>query len=176
MSFELRLLVPAPQSVRSTSPTARPRRAASRATPAPVMPPPTTSRSRSAVGSAASVASRVSGENGEAIRRAAWLARRAQLGERGLRLGDLVGAALLACDLQRARGERERFVAIAARFARLREHDARRERVRIDLDGAAEHRFALLRVTAEKPREPEEELPLRRERVGVLRVELERAI
>src|SRR5437667_158715 len=59
MSFELRLLVPAAKSVRSMSATTRPRSAASRAIPAPVMPPPTTSRSSRSAGSRASVAARV---------------------------------------------------------------------------------------------------------------------
>src|SRR5436309_6152989 len=67
MSFELRLEVPAAQSRRSTSATRSPRSAAARATPAPVMPPPMTRRSSAVAGRAARVASRVSGENGEAI-------------------------------------------------------------------------------------------------------------
>ncbi len=41
MSFDERLLVPDAKSRASTSATRRPRSAASRATPAPVMPPPT---------------------------------------------------------------------------------------------------------------------------------------
>jgi hypothetical protein len=45
MSFEEALDVPAPKSPRSTSATARPARAASAAIPAPMIPPPMTSRS-----------------------------------------------------------------------------------------------------------------------------------
>src|SRR5919199_2470236 len=46
MSLDERLLVPEAKSLRSTSATRRPPRAASRAIPAPVMPPPMTSRSK----------------------------------------------------------------------------------------------------------------------------------
>src|SRR5690349_2946055 len=143
MSFELRLEVPAAQSRRSTSATRSPRSAASRATPAPVMPPPTTTRSNSAPGQAVSGASRVSGENGEAIApRRRELARGAQLGERRLRLGDLVGATLLAGDLQRAGGEDERLVPVAPRLAQVGERQARAERGRIAQQHLAEHRLA----------------------------------
>jgi hypothetical protein len=45
MSFEERLLVPEARSSRSTSRTERPRSAASRATAAPWIPPPTTKTS-----------------------------------------------------------------------------------------------------------------------------------
>src|SRR5207253_6863430 len=113
MSLELRLLVPAAKSVRSTSATGRQRSAASRAIPAPVIPPPMTSRSSRSTGSRASVASRVSGESGGAIGRARS-APGVEFGQGGLRLGHLVGAPLLARDLQRAGGEGECLVAIAA--------------------------------------------------------------
>src|SRR5207244_3536151 len=130
MSFELRLLVPAAKSMRSMSATARPRSAASRAIPAPVMPPPTTSRSSRSAGSRASVASRVSGESGGAIGRARS-ALGVELGQGGLRLGHLVGAALFARDLQRAARERQRLLAVATGLARLGEHQPRLDGVRV---------------------------------------------
>ena len=50
----------------------------------------------------------------------AWLGfRGAELAEGALRLGDLVGATLLRGDLERAGGELDGLVAIAARLARL---------------------------------------------------------
>src|SRR5213083_2278938 len=176
ISFELRLEVPAAQSRRSTSATRSPRSAASRATPAPVMPPPMTRRSSAAAGRAARVASRVSGENGEAMAARDRLAGRAQLAEGGLRLGDLVGAALLARDLERARGEGERLLAVAPRLAHVGERQARGERVRVTQEHLAEHRLALHAVPAEQAREADEERPLRGHRIDVVRVELERAV
>src|SRR6059036_144399 len=176
ISLELRLEVPAAQSLRSTSATRSPRSAASRATPAPVMPPPMTRRSSAAAGRAARVASRVSGENGEAMAARDRLAGRAQLAEGGLRLGDLVGAALLARDLERARGEGERLLAVAPRLAHVGERQARGERVRVTQEHLAEHRLALHAVPAEQAREADEERPLRGHRIDVVRVELERAV
>src|SRR5437773_10706273 len=174
MSFELRLEVPAAQSRRSTSATRSPRSAASRATPAPVMPPPMTRRSSAVPGRAASIASRVSAENGEAI--AARSAGRAQLGERRLCLGDLVGAALLARDLERAGGEGERLVAVAPRLAHVGERETRADRARVAQDHLAEHRLAPHGVATEQAREADEERALGGHRIDVIRIELERAV
>src|ERR1051326_1335481 len=151
ISLELRLDVPAAQSLRSTSATRRPRSAASRATPAPVIPPPTTSRSSSAEESAERVASRVSAENGEAMsgRR---LAGGPQLGQRRLRLGDLVSPPLVASDLERAARERHRLGPLATCLARPGQRQARGDRVRVPLDDFAQHRFTPLRVAAEEAR------------------------
>src|SRR5262245_18331800 len=175
MSFELRLLVPAAQSVRSTSATESPRSTASRATPTPVMPPPMTRTSGRAAGRAASVAARVSGENGATIRRAG-LPVGAQLGEDCRRFGNLVGAVLVLRDLQGALRERERFRPVPARFARLRERQAGRERVRVLLDHLPQHRLALLDVAAEQAGQADEERSLGGEGVGVTGLDLERAV
>src|SRR5207253_1515963 len=163
-------------AMRSKGATRSPRSAASRATPAPVMPPPMTRRSSAAAGRAARVASRVSGENGEAMAARDRLAGRAQLAEGGLRLGDLVGAALLARDLERARGEGERLLAVAPRRAHVGERQARGERVRVTQEHLAKHRLALHAVPAEQAREADEERPLRGHRIDVVRVELERPV
>src|SRR5262249_62181447 len=88
----LGLEVPAGKSPASSSATERPRRAASRAIPAPVMLPPTTSRSRSAAGRAARAVTRAAGVNA-AMALPGRLLLRAELVEGRLRLGDLVGAA-----------------------------------------------------------------------------------
>src|SRR5688500_7801488 len=64
MIFEDRLEVPNPKSSFSTSPTFHPRSAASRATPAPVIPPPTTSTSSWVRPISSRARARPSGEKG----------------------------------------------------------------------------------------------------------------
>src|SRR5947208_439099 len=168
--------------MRSTRATARPRRAASRATAAPVMPPPMTRRSRSADGRAARAASRVSGENGAAIvgsasyRGDATLVGRAQFGERRLGLGDLVGPSLRARHLQRATREGQRLLALATRLARLGQREPRGDRVRVLRDHLPEELLAPLGVATEQAREPDEQRPLGRERVRIAGIERERPV
>src|SRR5437867_230007 len=108
--------------------------------------------------------------------RGRWLARRAQLGEGRLRLGDLVGAALLARDLERARREDERLLPVAARLAHVGERQARGERVRVAREDLAQHRLAPRAVPAEQARETDEERALRGHRIDVVRVQLERTV
>src|SRR2546427_6954811 len=142
------------------------------------MPPPMTRRSSAAAGRAARVASRVSGENGAGIA-PPWvtlLPRRAQLGEGRLRLGDLVGAALLARDLERARREDEGLLPVAARLAQVGERQAGGERVRVAREDLAQHRLAPHAVPAEQARETDEERALGGHRIDVVRVQLERAV
>src|SRR5262249_34522501 len=175
ISLELRLEVPAAKSTASSSATERPRRAASRAIPAPVMPPPTTSRSRSASGRAARAVARAAGVNA-AMARPGRLLLRAELVEGRLRLGDLVGAAFFLRDLQRAGGEADCLVAVTALPAGLGERDARRHGVVVALHHLAQQPLAFHRIAAEQLRQPHEQGALGRHGVDVVRVELERAI
>src|SRR5262249_8668326 len=155
-----------------------PRRAASRAMPAPVMPPPTTSSSTSAPGRALKVASRVSGDSGSAM----WsgfpaLALTAvQLGEESLGLRDLVGPPLLTSDLERAGCEGESFVPLATLVGQPGERQAGGEGARILLEHTVQHRLTPDLISAEEPRQAHQQLTLGGERVGVLGVELERPV
>src|SRR5690348_7492096 len=92
--------------------------------PAPVMPPPTTSRSRSRSPSARRAAARVAGDSAVSTRRARS-ASRAELGEHRLGFGDLVRATGLARELQRAARVLDALVAPAPVLAHACEPDAR---------------------------------------------------
>ena len=64
-------------------------------------------------------------------------------------------------------------------FARLRQRrqlDARRDRIRIELDRALQILLGLLQIAAHHPRELAVDTALRGERIGMIRVELEGAL
>src|SRR5262245_42499462 len=157
----------------STSPVECPRNAASRAMPAPVMPPPTTSTSRSAEPSAARAASRLAGDRGDAAAPASVVA---ELGERGLRFGDLVALPLCRGDLEGALRQTAGLVALPATLAPLGQHQAGAHSLRIEDQHAPEHRLALAGVAADEDRPANQHDALGRQRLGVIGIELQRAI
>src|SRR5436309_1780375 len=67
-------------------------------------------------------------------------------------------------------------VAVAACLDVAREREARADRLVVEDEDAAEHLLALLLVAAEEARQAEQEGALGGERVGVVRVELERPV
>src|SRR5262245_39522430 len=140
--------------------------------PAPVMPPPTTSRSSSRAASARTMVARVAGESGAATD-ALRSVRGAELGEHRLRLGYLVGATELLRDLERAPRVLDAFVLLAAILADAREADARVHGGGIERDHLVQHGLALVDVASEEAREADEERALRRQRARVVGLELD---
>src|SRR5437762_1013745 len=127
------------------------RSAASRAMPAPVMPPPTTRSSIWRSPSVRRAEARVAGESGAATRGLGSVGG-AELGEHRLSLGDLVRAAELSRELQCAPRVLDAFVPPAAVLADAGERDAGGYGGRIERDDSMETRLAAIDVAAEEAR------------------------